>query len=67
MLQANRKIGAVIGKTPAQIAIAWVIANPAVSVGVMGCDQIADLDENLGALGWRLSDDHLARLNGAGI
>lgn len=66
VFQAVREISTETGKTPAQIATAWVLANPAVSVAILGCDEIAQLDENLGALGWSLSEEHLAQLNGAG-
>ena len=63
ILQAVREIGAELGKTPAQIATAWVLSNPTVSVAIMGCDEVAQLDENLGSVGWSLSEEHLNRLN----
>ena len=63
ILQAVRQIGTELGKTPAQIATAWVLSNPTVSVAIMGCDEVAQLDENLGSIGWSLSEEHLNRLN----
>ncbi len=63
ILQTVREIGDELGKTPAQIATAWVLSNPTVSVAIMGCDEVAQLDENLGSVGWSLSEAHLSRLN----
>ena len=63
ILQAVREIGAELGKTPAQIATAGVLSNPTVSVAIMGCDEVAQLDENLGSVGWSISEEHLNRLN----
>ena len=40
-MQAIREIGEVLGKTPAQIATAWVLPNPSVSVAIMECDEVA--------------------------
>ena len=63
ILAAVREIAAELGKTPAQVALAWVLAHREVSVAVVGCDDAGQLDENLGALGWHLSTDQLDRLN----
>ena len=63
ILAAIREIAAEQGKTPAQVALAWVLARPEVTVAILGCDDTSQLDENLGALGWNLSEDQLDRLN----
>jgi aryl-alcohol dehydrogenase-like predicted oxidoreductase len=52
-----------LGKTSAQIAIAWTLVNPAVTSPVLGVRTVAQLKDNLGALEVELSADHLARLN----
>ncbi|MDO5035014.1 MAG: aldo/keto reductase [Actinomycetaceae bacterium] len=36
--------------SPAQLALAWVAANPHVSTVILGASSVAQLDENLGAL-----------------
>jgi aryl-alcohol dehydrogenase-like predicted oxidoreductase len=52
-----------IGCTPAQLAVAWTLANPAVCSPVIGVRTPAQLEDNLGALAVEISPDQLARLN----
>jgi aryl-alcohol dehydrogenase-like predicted oxidoreductase len=52
-----------LGKTSAQVAIAWTLVNPAVTAPVIGMRTVAQLEDNLGALDVELSTDHIARLN----
>lgn len=54
-----------IGCTPAQVALAWTLVNPAVASPVLGARTPAQLEDNLGALDVTLSDEHLARLDAA--
>jgi len=53
------------GKTPAQIALAWVLSRPEVSTAIAGCDNVEQLDDNLGSIGWRPDADLLERLDDA--
>jgi aryl-alcohol dehydrogenase-like predicted oxidoreductase len=57
------EIAAEIGCTPAQLAVAWTLANPAVCSPVVGVRTPAQLEDNLGALAVEISPDQLARLN----
>jgi aryl-alcohol dehydrogenase-like predicted oxidoreductase len=43
------------GKTLPQLAIAWVLGNPAVSVALVGMRNERELRENIAAADWRLS------------
>lgn len=52
-----------LGCTPAQLAVAWTLANPAVCSPVIGVRTPAQLEDNLGALDVKLSADHLAKLD----
>ncbi len=52
-----------VGATPAQIAIAWVRAQPWHTVPIVGARTQMQLRENLGALDVELSDGQLARLS----
>ncbi|MFC0206367.1 aldo/keto reductase [Novosphingobium soli] len=52
-----------IGCTPAQVALAWTLANPATCSPVVGVRTPAQLDDNLGALDLTLDPDQLARLD----
>ncbi len=57
------EIAGEIGCTPAQLAVAWTLANPAVCSPVIGVRTPAQLEDNLGALAVEISPDQLARLN----
>jgi len=54
-----------LGKTPAQVALAWVLSHPEITVAITGGDTIAHLEDNLGALGWELPPDIRESLDGA--
>lgn len=45
------------GRSVAQLAIAWLLGNPAVTVGLVGMRNERELTENVAAADWRLSDD----------
>jgi aryl-alcohol dehydrogenase-like predicted oxidoreductase len=60
------EVGAVaseIGATPSGVALAWLLARPAVSSVVIGARTVEQLDENLGAAELSLDDAHLERLD----
>ena len=46
-----------LGKTPAQLAVAWVVSHPEVSVAISGSDTIEQLDDTLGGVGWELEEE----------
>jgi aryl-alcohol dehydrogenase-like predicted oxidoreductase len=58
-------VAAEIGARPAQVAIAWVRAQPWHIVPIVGARSEAQLRENLGALDVALSADQLERLGAA--
>lgn len=49
--------------TVASVALAWVLAKPAVSSVIIGARRLSQLDDNLRAVDVRLADDELARLD----
>ena len=48
--------------TPAQVALAWTMQNPAVVSPIIGARTLAQVEDNLGALDVRFNEDQLARL-----
>lgn len=46
-----------LGKTPAQLAIAWVLSHPEVTVAISGADTIEQFDDVLGGVGWTLDPE----------
>lgn len=53
------------GKTPAQVALNWVLHRPGVTAPIIGVRTMAHLEDNLGAAGWELSGEQAARLEQA--
>ncbi|MBA5607870.1 aldo/keto reductase [Duganella sp. FT3S] len=60
-----RDLAAELGCTPAQLALAWLLAQGDDIVPIPGTKRIAYLHDNLGALDVRLSGDELARIGAA--
>jgi aryl-alcohol dehydrogenase-like predicted oxidoreductase len=60
-----REIAAGLGATPGQLALAWLLHQGDDVVPIPGTRRIERLEENVGALALRLSDDDLARLDQA--
>ena len=58
-----RRIGKASGATAAQVAIAWILANPAVTSVIVGASRMSQLEQNLGATEIALSADDLQALN----
>jgi aryl-alcohol dehydrogenase-like predicted oxidoreductase len=52
-------------KTPAQVALNWLLRRPGVTAPILGARTLAQLEDNLGATGWTLSDAHMSRLDQA--
>ena len=48
-----------VGKTMAQVALNWVLHAPGVTAPILGARTVAQIEDNLGAIGWRL--DAVAR------
>jgi aryl-alcohol dehydrogenase-like predicted oxidoreductase len=53
------------GKTIPQIALNWLLQRPTVANVIMGARDEKQLRDNLGAVGWSLSKDHVAKLDAA--
>jgi len=65
-IQIAREVRAVakeVESTPAQIALAWTLTNPAVASPIIGARTLTQAEENLGALNVTLSQNQLDRLN----
>jgi aryl-alcohol dehydrogenase-like predicted oxidoreductase len=53
------------GKTVPQIALNWLLTRPSVCSVIIGARDEQQLKDNLGAVGWDLTADQIARLNAA--
>ncbi len=53
------------GKTVPQIALNWLLRRPTVSTLIIGARNEEQLKANLGAVGWKLSPEQIAKLDAA--
>ncbi len=53
------------GVAAAQVAIAWLLAQPGVSSPIVGATKAAHLEDSVKAVGFRLSEEEVAKLEGA--
>ncbi|MFH8759661.1 aldo/keto reductase [Streptomyces atroolivaceus] len=53
------------GRTPAQVALRWLLGRPGVTAPIVGARTSGQLTDSLGATGWELTPDQAARLDGA--
>lgn len=65
LLEVLRPIAAESGHTLAQLAINWTIHRPGITVALCGAKRPDQLHDNAGGMGWRLTDDQLARIEAA--
>jgi aryl-alcohol dehydrogenase-like predicted oxidoreductase len=65
VMDALDAVAADTGRSVAQIALNWVLSRPTVSTVIIGARNATQLRENLGATGWTLAPEHLARLDTA--
>jgi len=60
-----REIAQERGKTPAQVALNWVLRKPGVTAPIFGARTPEQLEQNLGSTGWELTPEEVARLDEA--
>jgi aryl-alcohol dehydrogenase-like predicted oxidoreductase len=58
-------VAAETGKTVPQIALNWLLQRPSVATVVIGARNEEQLKANLGAVGWKLTPDQMAKLDAA--
>ena len=57
---AHGRVASARGATPAQVALAWLLARSPVVVPIPGTASVGHLEENVAALGLELTADELA-------
>jgi len=60
------RVATQLGATPAQVALAWVLARSPVMLPIPGTSRVAHLDENVAAASLELSDDDFRELDRVG-
>jgi aryl-alcohol dehydrogenase-like predicted oxidoreductase len=47
------------GKSLPQFALRWTLSNPVISTALVGCRNEKEVSDNIGAIGWSISDDDM--------
>ncbi len=63
VLEVLKAVSGETGRSPAQVALAWVMTRPGVTATLIGASTAAQLAGNLGAGDIQLSEEQLTRLN----
>jgi len=58
-----KAIAAKYDKSLPQLALRWAISHPAVSTALVGCRNVAEVEDNVGAIGWEISAPDLAAID----
>jgi aryl-alcohol dehydrogenase-like predicted oxidoreductase len=67
VVQGLRQVGQRNGKSPAQVALRWVLDSPGVTSAVVGAKTADQMDENVGALDWTLEGADREWLSQSGV
>jgi len=59
------EIGKAHNKTVGQTALAWMLTNPVMTAPIIGANTVEQLNNLLGAAGYRLGEDDMKALNDA--
>src|SRR5271163_4109811 len=65
VIDALDEVAKETGKTVPQIALNWLLRRPTVSTIIVGARNEQQLKQNLGAIGWNLSKEQIAKLDAA--
>ena len=65
VVDALDEVAAETGKTVPQIALNWLLQRPTVSSVIVGARNEQQLRQNLGAVGWNLTPEQVAKLDAA--
>jgi len=51
------------GKTLPEFALRWTLSNPVISTALVGCRNPREVDDNVGAVGWSISDADMKEID----
>jgi aryl-alcohol dehydrogenase-like predicted oxidoreductase len=64
LVERLREAGQPHGRPPGQVAIAWVLQNPAVTGAIVGARSAEQVEKNVGAADLHLTDEEIAKIEG---
>jgi len=62
-IEELKRLAAKYGKSLPQFALRWTLSNPVVGTALVGFRTPVEVTENLGALGWEISNADLAEVD----
>jgi aryl-alcohol dehydrogenase-like predicted oxidoreductase len=65
VVEVLKEVAARHGASPARVALSWVLGQPAVSSVIVAARKVEQLEDNIGAVDLRLSDEEVRLLNAA--
>ena len=65
VVDALEEVATPLGAKPAQVALAWMLAQPAMTAPIIGANSVTQLQELLGTVDVKLSADDLAKISRA--
>ncbi|OAS83975.1 MULTISPECIES: aldo/keto reductase [Metabacillus] len=63
ILQAVQEVTHEIDKTPAQVALNWLLNKEEITSPIFGASSLDQFEENMGSVGWKLSEEHWDNLD----
>jgi aryl-alcohol dehydrogenase-like predicted oxidoreductase len=58
-----KTVAARLGRSLPQLALRWTISHPAISTALVGCRTVAEVEDNVGAIGWSIDAADLAEID----
>ncbi|AZN41977.1 aldo/keto reductase [Paenibacillus albus] len=63
VLKAVRQVAKELDKTPAQVALAWLLRREGITSPIFGASTLAQYEENMGAIGWSMPEEAWKQLD----
>ena len=67
LVERLRKVGRKYGRSPGQVAVAWVLHNLAVTAAIVGARSAQQVEQNVGAADLDLTDDDVAEIEASAV
>ena len=64
LVERLRAVGEKYGHPPGQVAIAWILRNPAVTAAIVGARNAEQVEKNVGAVELQLTDEDVEEIEG---
>jgi aryl-alcohol dehydrogenase-like predicted oxidoreductase len=58
-----KALAARYGKSLPQFALRWTLSNPVISTALVGCRNVTEVEDNVGALGWSIAEADMKEID----